>query len=169
MPNGINNRSRSYFIACALQRCECCCKFTPVVGLMLPASHETLEIDADAAPELLAAGVWEAAEGGAILFDVEYLPDTVQSRLCQLSQHYRNALSEMSGTPNWLNHCSFCGAQQADFDLYCEPEGAFVPISAEAAARIRLHEVRDPFEAQAAGYAYAPEFFEYAQQEACGG
>ncbi len=166
MPNRVNNRSQSYFIACALQRCECCDKLTPVVGLVLPSGHETLQIDPDSVSDALATDIWEAADGGAILFDIEYLPDTVQNRLRQFSQHYRMAVSEATGSANWMNHCSFCGAQQADFDVYCEPEGAFMPISAEAAKNISLHEVRESFAAQAAGYAYAPEFLEHAQQVA---
>jgi len=167
MQNDINNRSPSYFIACALQQCECCHKFTSVVGLVLPAGHETLEINADAASDTHSADVWEGAEVAAILFDVEYLPDAVQNRLRQHSQHYRASISDSTGRSNWMNHCSSCGAQQADFDLYCEPEGAFTPISAQAAAAIQLHVVHEPFAAQAAGYAYAPEFFEHAQQGRC--
>ena len=163
MPSDINNRSPGYFIACALQRCECCCNLTRVVGLVLPAGHETLEDVEDSLSEGRDEDVWETANRGAILFDVEYLPDTVQTRLHQLSQHYCRDFSEATGSSNWMNHCSFCGAQQADFDVYCEPEGAFMPISAEAAKKIWLHEVPEPFAAQATGYAYAPEFIEYAQ------
>jgi hypothetical protein len=166
MQNDINNRSPGYFIACALQRCECCKKSTPVVGLVVPAGHETLEIDADAAADAVAADVWDAADGGAILFDVEYLPSAVLLRLRQLSPHYRACVSEVTGRSNWMNHCSFCGAPQSDFDLYCEPEGAFLPIAPGAAAKIRLIKVREPFEAQASGYGYAPEFLEYAKQDA---
>jgi hypothetical protein len=166
VPNGVNNRSQSYFIACALQRCECCHKLTPVVGLVLPSGHETLQIDPDSVSDALATDIWEVADGCAILFDIEFLPDTVQNRLRQLSQHYRTAVSEATGRSNWMNHCSFCGEQQADFDVYCEPEGAFMPISAEVAKNISLHEVQESFGAQAAGYACAPEFFEHAQQVA---
>ena len=166
MPNGVNNRSQSYFIACALQRCECCHKLTPVVGLVLPSGHETLQIDPDSVSDALATDIWEAADGGAILFDIEFLPGIVQNRLRQLSQYYRTTVSEATGSANWMNHCSFCGARQADFDVYCEPEGAFMPISAEVAKNISLNEVREPFAAQAAGYAYAPEFLEHAQKVA---
>jgi hypothetical protein len=164
MQNIINNRSASYLIACGLQQCACCQRLTPVVGLFVPAGHETLEIDADAASEVLAPEVWEAAAAGAVLFDVEYLPSAIQNRLRQLSPHYRAAVSDTTGASNWMNHCSYCGAQQGDFDLYCEPEGAFVPISPDAAAKIRLVKVREPFEAQASGYGCEPEFLEYAQR-----
>jgi len=169
MPSTINNRAPSYFIACGLQRCGHCRKLTPVVGLVLPAGHETLEVDADVALGALANDAWETAEVGAILFDVEYLPEAVENRLRQLSQHYRADRGEATERLSWTNHCAFCGAPQADVELYCEPEGAFMPISPEAAAKIQLYEVREAFEAQSAGYAYAPEFLEYAQQVLCAG
>jgi hypothetical protein len=169
MRNDVNNRSLSYFIACARQRCGHCRTLTPVVGLVLPAGHQALEVDTDSALGVLAADAWVTVQAGAILFDVEYLSDAVDKRLRELSQHYRAELDEASGRPNWMNHCAFCAAPQADFDLYCEPEGAFMPISPEAAAKIRLHEMCEPFEAQASGYACAPEFLEYAQQVAFAG
>jgi hypothetical protein len=164
MPNNINNRAPTYSIARALQRCVRCAELTPVLGLVLPPGHETLEADADADEETAAADVWEAAHTGAVLFFVGYLSEGVQNRLRQLSQHYRVDFSESPQDSYWMNHCSFCGMKQGDFELYCEPEGAFMPISAAAAARIQLHDVPEPFEAQAAGYAYAPEFFDYVQR-----
>lgn len=159
VPSSINYRSQTYSIARALQRCMCCARLTAVVGLVLPVGHATLEIDADAEQEP-ATDAWETAEGHALVFFVEYLPQAVQNRLRPLAQHYRLDASEQAGQSYWMNHCSFCGMKQEDFELYCEPEGAFVPISAAAAATIRLHDVPEPFEAQAAGYAFAPEFFE---------
>jgi hypothetical protein len=164
MPNNVNNRSQTYAIARALQRCGSCARRTPVVGLVLPPGHETLEIGADAEEEAAAADVWEAAEAGALLFFIEYLPEAVRNRLQQLSQHYCLDHGEPAGQSYWMNHCSFCGMRQGDFELYCEPEGAFLPISEQAAASIRLHEVPEPFEAQAAGYAYAPQFFDNVQR-----
>jgi recombinational DNA repair protein (RecF pathway) len=155
MESDVNYRSQTYGIACALQCCGGCARPTPVVGLVLPRGHETLEIDTDA--QGVEVDVWEAAEAGAFVFFVEHLPEAVQRRLLELSQYYRrDGQSEQS---YWLNHCSFCGMPQGDFELYCEPEGAFFPISERAAASVQLQNVTEPFEAQAAGYAYAPEFF----------
>ena len=84
------------------------------------------------------------------MFFIEYLSEAVRNRLRQHSQHYRLDHDERAGQIYWMNHCSFCGAQQEDFELYCEPEGAFLPISEHAAASIRLQEVSEPFAAQAA-------------------
>ena len=54
--------------------------------------------------------------------------------------------------------------RQDDFEMFCEPEGVFAPISEEAAALIRLYEVSEPFEAEAGGYADAPELFDRARR-----
>jgi len=166
MQHDINSRSQIYFIARGWQRCECCRNMTSVVGLLVPAGHETLETDARTESDRSAAEVWERADHEAILFDVEYLPRAIQNRLRQVAPHYRVSGANAAGRSNWVNHCSCCGAQQADFDLFCEPEGAFVPISPAAAAQIRLITVHEPFEAHASGYGHAPEFLEYAQQDA---
>jgi len=45
-----------------------------------------------------------------------------------------------------------------DHDLFCEPGGAFMPISAEAARRIQFVTIESCFQAAAGGYAYEPAF-----------
>ena len=160
----VNYRSRRYSIARALQRCGCCGQLTPVVAVVLPPGHETLAFDEDADEESAAADVWEIAEVSALLFFIEYFPEAVQGRLQGVSQHYQLGHAE-DGPLYWTNQCSFCGAEQDDFELFCEPEGAFSPISEEAAALIRLHEVLEPFEAEAGGYADAPELFDPARRK----
>jgi hypothetical protein len=162
MPNDINNRSPTYCIAHALQRCGGCARVFPVFGLAVPPGHETLEADA-VADETAAAEIWEVAEAGALLFFIEYLSESVQNRMQELAPHYRPDYSEPTGQSYWMNHCSFCGLKQGDLELYCEPGGAFLPMSAEAGAWIRIHEVLEPFAAQAAGYACALEYFVYTQ------
>jgi hypothetical protein len=167
--NDINNRSPTYFVARGVQRCGCCGELTPVIGLMLPAGHQTLAVDAEEAAQTPAADIWETADGGAILFFIEYLPVEVQDRLRHFATHYHFDYSETMDSSYWMNHCACCGKQLGDLELYCEPEGAFMPISPDAAATIRLHEVLEPFEAQAPGYAYAPQFAEYMQRDATAG
>ncbi len=50
-----------------------------------------------------------------------------------------------------------------DHDLFCEPEGAFLPTSHARAAAIQLLRIDEPLEAAAAGYACDPQFFESAR------
>jgi hypothetical protein len=159
----INYRSATYSIARALQRCGSCSQLTPVVAVVLPPGHETLECDEHADEVSAAAEVWEAAEAGALLFLIEYFPEAVQGRLQGLSQNYHPGHAG-AGRPYWTNHCSFCGSPQDDFELFCEPEGAFSPTSDEAAALIRLQDVSELFEAEAAGYTYAPELLDQARR-----
>jgi hypothetical protein len=158
--NGANVRSSSYFIARAIRPCWRCSDPTPVLALALPPGHDLLEIDADAVSEALAVDTWEAAELGAFLFYVEYLPAAVQARVRQLSQLYRRDYSRTTDSSYWMNHCRRCRALQGDHYLHCEPDGAFMPGTAAAAAAIVLMEIREPFEASAAGYAYEPDYFD---------
>ena len=160
MPNDINNRSPTYCIARAPQRCGQCARVFPVFGLAVPPGHETLEADAGV-DETELPELWHVAEAGALLFFIENLPESVQERMRQLTLHYRPDYSEPARQSYWMNHCSFCGLKHGDFELYCEPGGAFLPVSSEAGARIRLHEILEPLAAQAAGYAFAPEYFDY--------
>ena len=61
----------------------------------------------------------------------------------------------------WANHCEHCGSLQEDHDLFCEPEGAFLPVDAAWASAIELTRIDEPFAAAAAGYAYEPEYLEH--------
>jgi hypothetical protein len=92
---------------------------------------------------------------------VEYLPDGVLDQLKQISPSFRLAYSAATLNSYWANHCEHCGTLLDDHELHCEPEGAFMPASESAAAAIQLSSVEAPFEAAAAGYALAPEFFRF--------
>lgn len=46
--------------------------------------------------------------------------------------------SPMDGSSHYLNHCRNCGAPLNDFELFCEPGGAFFPMDQEACQRITL-------------------------------
>lgn len=155
MSHHTNHRSRTYRIARALQRCANCTALTPVVGLVLPAGHETLVAYGDTDAE----HAWEISESEALLFFVESVPQEVQARLQQLSAHYR--LHHEPGTTHgcWMNHCASCGVPLDDAEVFCEPEGAFAPLCAEVAASICLHFVPQPCAVQASGYVYAPELY----------
>jgi hypothetical protein len=157
--NDVNYRSPTYCIARGLQRCEQCARLFPVAGLAMPPGHETLEDDAQAAETPEPAQRWHVSEAGALLFFIEYLPLAVQHRVSLLTPHYRLDYGESASQWYWMNHCAYCGLKHGDFDLYCEPGGAFLPLSATARARMRLYEILEPLAAQAAGYVYAPEYF----------
>jgi hypothetical protein len=104
---------------------------------------------------------WQRANLNAFIFYVQHLPDDVQDRLSQLSQFFRLAHSDATQNSYWANHCEHCGTLLGDHELYCEPDGAFLPSSEAAAAGIQLLQIPEPFEAAAAGYAFEPEFFRF--------
>jgi hypothetical protein len=149
-----NVRSQTYYVAGTEAPCLRCGLPTRLLALAVPHSHETLDGDS---PDLL--DEWQRANFSAFLFYVGHLPESVQTRLNQLSPHFRLEYSTTTLNTYWANHCEHCGAFLEDHDLHCEPDGAFLPSSEDAAAGIELLQVHEPFEASAGGYAIEPEFF----------
>jgi hypothetical protein len=156
----VNVRSARYLIAHAKGRCGRCRAHIDLVALVLPPGHESLVLDDEAAEHESGEMVWVTAAGSAFLFYVGHLPPSVEGRLTAVSGSYRHAFSGATQGSYWANHCNACGALIEDHDLFCEPEGAFLPTSAASAASIRLIAIDEPIEAAAAGYAFDPQFFE---------
>src|SRR5579859_2550820 len=156
----VNVRSRGYCIAHTLGSCPNCGGKTRVVALALPAGHETLSL-ADTEPEGPDLECWDTAASGAFLFYIGYLPDEVRHRVQAVVRAYRWTLSADTHGSYWANHCEHCDALLEDHELFCEPEGAFMPASAAGAAAIALTRVDEPFAANAAGYAHEPQFLEF--------
>jgi len=157
-PDGVNVRSKDYLIARTARPCAHCGVRTTLVALVLPPSHETLS-QAEGDEEL--PDSWDEVPWSAFLFYVGYLPDRVQQRMQASSKTYRPAVSPAAPESYWANHCEHCGSLQEDHDLFCEPEGAFLPVDAASASAIELTRIDEPIAAAAAGYACAPEYLEH--------
>jgi hypothetical protein len=156
----INVRSNSYWIARTMGECSCCHAETPLVALALPPQHESIELDWDIDKDELIRYRWEAVEFSAFLFYVEYLPEEIRRRLQGAAAGYRFAFSERSQGSYWANHCANCGALVEDHDLFCEPDGAFLPTTAAGAAALTLERVDEALQVGAAGYACDPQFLD---------
>jgi hypothetical protein len=160
--DGINVRSDGYLMARSAAICPHCRDKTRVVALVLPPGHETRSINdagrQSAEDSALCRDSWERAPRHAVLFYIESLPDAVQRRMQALAPLYR--LAPAAQGCYWANHCERCGAIQEDHDLFCEPEGAFLPISPAAASIIEFLPINEILEAAAAGYAIDPEFID---------
>jgi hypothetical protein len=179
----INIRSPRYYIARTVSTCWHCGSPTALVAIAVPPGHETLDVDDDASDEDSdgetqhrehPAAAWSAADHNAFLFYVDFLPAAVQERINQYQPAYRpvdlyaaagaatsTATAAGAGSDSyWENHCEKCRCQLDDHELFCEPEGAFLPTSESTAAAIHLVLVDEPFEATAAGYSYEPPLFD---------
>jgi hypothetical protein len=150
----INVRSDSYLIACTVGTCPHCRAPTRLVALVLPPGHESLDFGVDAD-----ADVWEISVCPAFLFYVEQLSASVERRLKSFSAVYRLAFGAATPGPYWANHCQNCDSMLDDHDLFCEPEGAFLPTGPVGASAIELVRIGEAVEAAAGGY-YACDFFE---------
>jgi hypothetical protein len=158
--DGLDVRAERYLIARTVGLCPHCRGETSLVGLVVPPGHETLSIGDEEAAGIgpVAGGSWERTPRHALLFYVELLPNAVRQRLQALAPAYRLARSPATQGSYWANHCERCGGFQEDHELFCELEGAFLPISRDSGAAIELMPVEEPIRAGAAGYALDPEF-----------
>jgi hypothetical protein len=163
---GINVRSSHYQLALTIARCPHCGAPTALVGLVVPPGHETLDPEDDPPHEESEPPLWSVSHHHAFLFHVEFLPVDVQTTVRQFVPAYGRAEADADtddgsadGRCGWANHCERCGALLDDQELFCEPEGAFLPTNEARAAAIHLVKVDAPFEAAAGGYALEPQFF----------
>ena len=165
MHGNANIRSGAYFVAQTTATCWRCGGSTALYALAVPPGHATLGDEDSADAETAPPGAWSVAQSPALLFYVEWVSETVRSRLRHLapSFEYGHREGDMDGC--WANHCQRCGACLADHELFCEPDAAFVPTSAAGAKAIRLSSIGEPFEAFAAGYAQEPPFFDTVNSE----
>jgi hypothetical protein len=156
----VNIRSPRFFLARTTAACGRCGGRTSMFGFAVPPGHEVLELD-DATDEALAMDSWRIAACNAFLFHVAFLPAGIVDRLGEGIRSYRLHAHEGTNSTYWANHCEQCGAQLDDQELFCEPEGGFLPTNELDAGLIELLSIEEPFEAAAAGYAYDPQFFDF--------
>jgi hypothetical protein len=129
-------RATRYRIVSASSLCPACGAWTQVVALVVPAEgQETLD---------------------ASLHYVEHIPESVQSRVRALAPWYR-----LTAESYWANHCEHCDTRQDEYELHCEPGGAFMPAPgspAQAALRLSAWDIPEPIAAIAGGVSHDPPF-----------
>ncbi|MCX8565576.1 MAG: hypothetical protein ON057_000303 [Glomeribacter sp. 1016415] len=152
----ISVRSSIYFIAQTFNPCWKCGKHTSAFGFILPAGHETLEPDDEDDDR----DAWCRYDEPTIVHYVTELLPSVVARIKAFSRHYRVDFSKTTQSSYWMNHCEHCGMKQGDFEMYCEPQGAFFPIDENAASQIVLHEFAEPFGCNGSAV-YGNHLFEY--------
>ena len=154
-----NVRSRGYFVVRTSGKCPCCGALTRLIALALPPKHEILSTEAEERSENPAPETWEVPGCGALLFYVADLPDSVQHRVAEFSRRYRHAYSAAMQDSYWGNHCGRCNSLLEDHDLFCEPDGAFLPMSGASTPDLELIWIDEFIEAQAGGYSCDPALF----------
>ena len=152
----INVRASIYFIAQSESHCWKCRERTRVYGLILPEGHETLEANDEDDDR----DVWYRHDEPTIAHYVTELRPAVSTRIKAMTQHYRVDFSKTTCTSYWMNHCQACGMKQGDFELFCEPDGAFFPMDERAASQIVLHTFVEPF-GGCADTSYGDHFINY--------
>lgn len=139
---GPDIRANHFYIAESERECWKCRKRAPVYAFVLPRGHEVAWVSDDSPLD----GRWVPIDIEATLNDVDRLCEDAASAMSSTTLCYRPSRRH-DGI--WENHCMHCDALFGTFYDHCEPEGAFCPVTAEAAARITLREYRKHFEANA--------------------
>ncbi|MYN29554.1 DUF5710 domain-containing protein [Duganella levis] len=137
----IGIRSDSYFLAQTVAMCWKCHELTSLFSFILPPGHETLEINEDSDD----GDYWFRHSDPATVSYVTDLPPHVVTQLKAVAPYYRLDFSKTTGSSYWMNHCEQCGMKQGDFEMHCEPGGAFFPMDQHAADRIVLYSYRESF------------------------
>ena|ERR1700757_4550630 len=137
----INIRAVSYWIGVSEISCWKCDGRTRAFGFILPAGHETLDVEDDNEE----VDLWVLCDSPTVLSYVTNLSPAVAERIQAMTRHYRLDFSKMTNSSYWMNHCEACGMKQGDFELFSEPGGGFFPMDEQEATRLALHEVKAPF------------------------
>jgi len=153
----IDIRCDTYCIARTATRCWKCGDATSVMGIVLPSGHETLESDDDGSTW------WERRPEPCFVYYITEFLAPVAARSAIISPHYRLAFSKTTASSYFMNHCEHCKMKQGDFGLYCEPGGAFFPMSPDDARDIRIQTVEQPFGCRGNG-AYGDQLFDLARR-----
>lgn len=137
----IGLRSISYYIAQCSKPCWKCGEETRIFGFLLPAGVEVLEPD----DEVEGREIWVTNDDPIFVHYVTDILDSTIARMKSFSASFRLDFSNTTQDSYWMNHCDHCGMKQGDFQIYCEPDGAFLPMDEEAASQIVLHHIDEPF------------------------
>lgn len=145
-----NVRSSKYIIIESRMACPHCSAITAVFAFALPPGHESIYVDDDTPDEEI--GTWEKVDLAAILSYVSNLPDAVTNHVRGLTSGFVRERDDSQGC--WTNHCEHCGERLDDQELHDGMDGPFGPEPREGLESVRLHEVREPFQASVGGEAY---------------
>lgn len=138
-PPEINVQADRYSIVQTEETCWRCGELTRVHGFLLPVGHKTLEHADDGVSE------WYVHGEAAMVFYVTDLYPAVAKQIKAITPHYFEDFSKTTNSSYWMNHCEHCSMKQGDFNLYCEPGGAFLPIEDYTVASIRRQTVGASF------------------------
>ena len=140
-------KSQSYFIAETTSKCSNCGGETAVYGFILPADHHILEPFWPEWEETECGALWCREQFASAVFRVTVLDAPVEAQMKAATPHYFYDFDGPVGEgSHWMNHCERCNAKQEECRLL-NTGGALCPEDGQAASRILLHMVDEPFRA----------------------
>ena len=145
-----NVRADGFWIARNRTDCWCCGESSPVYGFLLPPGSEQTRHVIDDEQMGYCVPLWEQVPIPFFVHYVSALPAGAFEALTRTTASVYIDHSKTARSDYWMNHCERCGTKFGDFQLFCEPDGAFGMMSDDQAGATRLHWVDHPFAADAA-------------------
>lgn len=145
----MNVRAEHYSIVRATGACPRCGCRNELTALMVPPGHAVRDPEACGAIQI---ADWEIFPCSAFLFHLERLAPAVEERLYSRSARRGSTLRDQ------INRCTRCDYVWSDDELFCEPGGAFLPLSDREAQRLTFEPVAEPLWASVGGHAPDPVF-----------
>jgi len=154
-----NIRSTGFFIVESVELCWKCKQGTLVFAFLLPENHQTKEYE-DEDDEENNNIIWVNRNYKSIVSFTSVVNEKCVEIIRGFTSGYYFDFSKQSSSSYYMNHCKNCNSKLGDFYMHSEPEGAFLPMSSEAAKSIKLHWFNDVFEANVGTYSLDVHFFD---------
>ena len=90
-------------------------------------------------------GGWEEmlnSEELILISNVVLLPPSILDRVQEIHPFLKKRFSRTANTEYLMNVCPECNVHFGDFYLHCKPDGAFFPMDEDAAARIKIRDMK---------------------------
>jgi hypothetical protein len=147
-----NIRAKGFYLVESKEQCWKCHKVTKVFGFLIPKGNKHIEdiYDEDEGKNSIE---WVTFEYDLFITYVKWLNEEALTIMKKFSSNYYYDFSKFIKDKYYINHCQYCGNNQGDHFMFEEPDGAFCPLSIDAAKQIKLYWFEELLEASAGGYA----------------
>lgn len=137
----LNLRAPEAYLVRGSKLCWKCSAPIAVIGFLMAPGFQMLESWDDG------EATWSEQDDWRFAHYIGELAQPAARFAVATSPDYRLAFSKTTNSRYWANHCPACRRLQGDFNLFCEPDGPFMPTTRQEASTLRATRLVEPFEA----------------------